>query len=1041
MNLTRLALKRPVSVCITILALVVFGFSSILSSPLELMPNIEMPVMMVLTSYPGAGPEEVEDLVTSEIEDAVSTLSGLDQTISSSRENISIVVVSLEYGTNMDLAHMELQELLDRNKPSLPDDAEDQIILEMNMNSQAAITLSAMPTGDVNILSLIDEEVTPEIEKLSAVASVDVYGGQEDYISVQLDPRKMKQFNLDMNTVISVVSASDFSIPIGDVDRGDLEMGLRGGVDYKTTQSLREIPFTLHSGDVVLLSDFATVYENTKERETISRYNGYDNIQLHVTKRDGASTVDVCKDVVKVVDELNARDLGLQLSVINDSSEDIKSAIWTVFETLIMGVILAMFVLFIFLGDWRASVIVGVSMPVSLLVTLIIMNMMDISLNMVSMGGLVIGVGMMVDNSIVVLESIFSSREKQRSYKEAATEGAGLVTASVIAGTITTIVVFLPVSLLQGLSGQMFRQLGYTIIFSLTASLISALTLVPLMFVTMKPTEKKDIPVNRMLVGVLEKYGKFVRKSLNHRKTVVFTAVVLLVISLAMAPMLNVELMAATDEGTISVEVETRKGLNLEELDKIMSVYEKEVAKHPDVKSYAISAGTNILGNSTCSVTAYLLDDREMSTAEIVDQWREELPSLPNCNVSVSSASSSSMTSTDAEIMLQGNDLDELGEFSKKVEEIMRAHPGILRVTSDFTSGAPQAEVKVDPLKAHAIGYTPQQVVGILYNTISGKEATTIRQNGQEYSVFVEYPADEYDNISDLSGLVLTAPSGQQVPLLDIASIEYSNAPQEIAKQDGRYNITITGQTSSAAEFTAEAEIMAEVEKLDFPLGIEIAQNARQEAMAEEFTALGGAILTSVFLVFMVMAMQFESPRFSIMVMLCMPFCLIGSFACLLLANATVSMPTLIGFLMLVGTAVNSGILLVDTIGIYRETMDMETAIVEAGKSRLRPILMTTFTTVLSMIPMGIGFGDNGEIMQGLALVIIGGLITNTVLTLVILPTIYTIITPDPNKPKKPKKGAGKNDEDDEETPQGADLNNKQLADAINQLELPSADA
>lgn len=1029
MNLTKLSIKRPVSVCIIVLALVVFGVSSLLGSPIELMPDMEMPYLMVMTTYPGAGPEEVEDLVTSDIESSVSTLSGLKNIQSVSQENMSMVLLEMEYGTNMDIAHMDLQEKINMFSNSLPDEASDPVIIEMSMDMMPSIVLSAKPTGDVNLLSLLDEQVVPEFEKLSGTASVDVNGGQEDYISVRLDDQKMKQYHLDMSTVLSVVGSADFSIPVGDVDRGDINLTLRGGVDYNTAQALREIPFTLHSGDVVRLSDFATVYESTKEPTALRRYNGSDTVMISVTKRQSASTVDVCRDVVKTMNEINSRNLGVELSVIDDTSENILASVSSVGQTLVMGVILSMVVLFIFFGDWRASVIVGVSMPVSLLVTLILMNMMGLSLNVVSLGGLVIGVGMMVDNSIVVLESIFSRKNSQRTLKEAAVEGAELVTASVIAGTITTIVVFLPISLLQGMSGQMFKQLGYTVIFSLTASLISALTLVPLMFVRMKPVEKTDTWINRFLAKASEVYGKVLGKTFRHKILTLLASVVLLVLSFVLMPFINVEMMPSTDEGTVLIDVETKPGLTLENTDAIMRQLEEIVVNHPDVEDYSLSAG----GGG--SITAYLRDDRKMSTLEVVDQWRDEIPDLPNCNISVSSSNTTDQMTggSDVAINLQGNDLDVLKEASKQVEDMMRANPGILRVSSTLTSGDPQAEIKVDPLKAHAVGYTPQQVVGLVYNTVSGKEATTIRQNGQEYSVFVEYPDDQYQTISDLSGLVLTAPTGQQVPLLDIATVEYSNAPQQISKKNSQYLVTITGQPSSAAKYTASQEINTAMEDLSLPAGVSMARGGSQEQMITEFKALGGAIATAIFLVFMVMAMQFESPRFSGLVMLCIPFSLIGSLGLLLITRCTLSMPSLIGFLMLVGTVVNSGILFIDTANRYRETMDAESALILAGKSRLRPILMTTMTTVLSMVPMGLGFGDNGELMQGMAVVMIGGLLASTVLTLVLLPTFYLIVNKK-SKPKKDKKNRRGKTQSQEEA---SDLNNEQLEEAIDTLELP----
>ena len=471
MNLTKLAIKRPVSMLIVVLALVVFGFSAMLGAPLELMPDMEMPAMIILTIYPGAGPEEVNDLVTSVVEDSVSSLSGVKNVTSQSKENMSLVMLEMDYGANMDVAHMDLQEKLDMYKSTLPDDAQTPTIIEVSMDMMPSIVLSANATGDVDLLRLIDDEVKPEFEKLSGVATADVMGGQKDYISVTLNEERLKQYKLDMNTIIGFVGAADFSIPAGSVDRGDQELSLRGGVSYNTVESLKSIPITLSSGQVIRLSDVANIYQGTEESGSISRYNGHETVMVSITKRQSAGTVDVSRAVINTMNRINDSNIGVRMEVINDSSEQILASIKTVFQTLIGAVILCMLVLFLFFRDWRASLIVGSSIPVSVLTTLILMNMMGFSFNVVSLGGLIIGVGMMVDNSIVVLESCFQRQERQLTHREAALEGAKFVTSSIIASTITTIVVFLPISILKGMSGQMFRQLGFTIIFSLTASL------------------------------------------------------------------------------------------------------------------------------------------------------------------------------------------------------------------------------------------------------------------------------------------------------------------------------------------------------------------------------------------------------------------------------------------------------------------------------------------------------------------------------------------------------------------------------------------
>ena len=1002
MNVTKFAIKRPVSMLIVVLALVVFGFSAMFSAPLELMPDMEMPAMIVLTVYPGAGPEEVNDLVTSVIEDSVSSLSGVKNVVSQSKENMSLVMLEMDYGVNMDVAHMDLQEKLDMYKGTLPDDAQTPTIIEMSMDMMPSIVLSANATGDVDLLRLIDDEVKPEFEKLSGVATADVMGGQKDYISITLNEERLKQYKLDMNTIIGFVGAADFSIPAGSVDRGDQELTLRGGVSYKTVEALKNIPITLPTGQVIHLSDVAIIYQGTEEASSISRYNGNETVMLSITKRQSAGTVDVSRAVVDTMNRINASDIGVKMSVINDSSEQILASIKTVIQTLIGAVILCMLVLFLFFRDWRASLIVGSSIPVSVLTTLILMNAMGFSFNVVSLGGLIIGVGMMVDNSIVVLESCFQRQERRLTHREAALEGAKFVTSSIIASTITTIVVFLPISILKGMSGQMFRQLGFTIIFSLTASLISALTLVPLMFCRLKPVEREG-KFGAWLKKVEIVYGGFLKKTFRHKALVVITAVLLLFVSVGMVFFIPMQLMPDIDQGSISISVDTKPGLKLEELDKILSGLEGMVAGCPDVERYSLSGGgSSMLSSGSGSISVYLKSDREKSTKEWVDIWRAQTAHTVGYDVDVSASSMMSMLTggSNVDVNIQGNDLDTLRTASKQIEELLRGRSDIVRVTSTVSSGDPQAEIKVDPIKATAVGLTPKQVIGTVYNIMEGNSPDTLRMNGQAYDIRIEYPKDRYKTVADLSGLMLNAPSGRQVPLLDIATIEYSNAPQQIDRQNNQYIVTVSGQLTTAAEKDAvkiTQEVTKSVEGF-LPRGVSIARSDMMESMNEEFSALGGAILTAILLVFMVMAMQFESARFSIIVMICIPFSLIGSFGLMLLSGVTMSMPSLMGFLMLVGTVVNNGILFIDTANSYRSSMDAETALIYAGRSRLRPILMTTMTTVLSMLPMAFAIGDSAEAMQGMAIVIIGGLTASTVLTLLLLPTFYLLFRGKPRK-------------------------------------------
>lgn len=990
MSLTKLAIKRPVSIIIMVIALIVFGSSAILGTPMELTPDMELPVLLVMTTYGGAGPEDVEEQVTKVVEDTVSTLSGMKNITSNSQENASMVMIELDYGTDIDVAHMDLQEKLNMITNSLPDDASSPIIIEMSMDMMPVIIFSAEKTGNVDMLNYINDNIKPEFEKLSGVAQVEIYGGEESYVSVRLNEERMKQYHLNMNTLIGIVGAADFSMPAGSVERGNASLALRGGVSYDTIESLKNIPITIGVNKVIHLSDVADIYPATREATSISRYNGNENVMLSITKRQSASTVDVTQSAVKTMERLNASNNGIHMSVIQDSSEQIIASVQAVLSTLALGILLSMLVLFMFFGDVKASLIVGSSMPVSVLASLIIMSMCGFSLNVVSLGGLVIGVGMMVDNSIVVIESCYRRREQNVTFRQAAIEGTKIVTSSIVAGTLTTVVVYLPISIMSGMSGQMFKQLGFTIIFSLSCSLLSALTIVPLLFTKLRPKEKNDIPLNRMITKIQRVYGTFLKKTFRVKWLVVLVSIGLLVGSFMMvgSGAIPFELMPSVDEGTISFAVRTKPGLKLENSDALMRDLEALVAQSPDVENYSLS-----LSSGSANLDVYLRGDRKNPTSYWLDTWREQTKGYMDCDISItsSSATSSMGGSDDIQIPLRGNDYDMLKQASTMVETELRKNPNIVRVESSVSSGDPQAEINVDPIKAAAFGFTPQQVIQTVYTMTNGSSPTSLRFDGQEYDIRIEYPDDRFDTVEKLSGLILSSQSGREVALLDMAEIAYTNAPTVISRHNKQYNIIISAQPTTAAKYTAQDEVYAAVGQMQLPAGVSIGMSSSMESMQEEFSALIGAILTAVLLVFMVMAVQFESIRFSLIVMICIPFSMIGAFGGLLATGSSLSMTSMMGFLTLVGTVINNGILFIDTTNQYRSSMDAETALIMAGRTRLRPILMTTLTTVLSMIPMAIGMGESAEMMRGMAIVIIGGLTASTILTLLLLPTFYLL--------------------------------------------------
>ncbi|MGI5982145.1 MAG: efflux RND transporter permease subunit [Sakamotonia sp.] len=1007
MGLTKQVLRRPVTTVLVVLCLIVFGLSSVFSSKLELTPEMEMPMLVINAVYPGASPEDVEELVTKPIEDEIGTLTGVDTITSMSAENFGLVLLQYEYGKDMDKAYDDLKKKLDGLVNEFPEDVQTPAIIEMDINDTPAITLAVNNEQADNLYNYVDSRIVPEFEKLSSVASVNVSGGQEEYIKVELIPEKLAQYHLNMNAIAQCVGSADFSMPIGSTTVGNKKLSVTSGVDFDTIELLKKIPITLGNGNIIYLEDVAEVYSTPEEKSSIGRYNGKDTIALGIKKNQESSNMEVSRDVLKVVNGLKAEDPSLEVVVINDSSESISRSLESVSQTMIMAVVVSMVIIWLFFGDMKASLIVGTSIPVSILAALILMKAMGFSLNVITLSSLVLGVGMMVDNSIVVLESCFRNTKKGGfvEARNAALDGTKAVLESIIGGTVTTCVVFIPLALIKGMSGQMFKPLGFTIVFCMVASLLSAMTIVPLCYTFYRPREKTENPASRMLRALQDGYRVLVRRLLCHKALVMITSVVLLVLSFMMAGQLGMELMVADDPGIIGITVETQPGLTVDRVNDVLVKVEDYITKDEDLDSYMLSYGSSGLsmGGSGASITAYLKDDKSRETDEILKEWKRELQKWPDCAISLEKQSSlgATMTMNQADqvsYILVSTQYDELKAVSDSIVAELQARPEVTHVHSSLENDAPLVKISVDPVKASAEGLAPAQVAGQVYAMLSGTEATTLNVNGNDLSVKVEYGDDQYDTIDKLQGIVLPTATGSMVALTDIAEIGFKDSPQSIMKSDKQYQVTISGQLTDAADLSTDAKLQEEVIGKYLNATVSMQQNTMDEMMNEEFSSLGQAIAIAVFLVFVVMAAQFESPKFSVMVMTTIPFSLIGAFGLLWLADSPISMVSLLGFLMLVGTVVNNGILYVDTANQYRNEMDLDEAVIEAGATRIRPMMMTTLTTIVAMIPMALAYGDAGEMMQGLALVDVGGLIASTILALLMLPVYYRLMN---RKPKE----------------------------------------
>ena len=992
MGITRFVLKRPVTVLMALLCLIVFGISSVFNATLEQMPDMDQPMMIIMANYSGASPEDMDELVTQLIEDQVSTLEGVKSMSSTTSEGRSMIMLEYDYDTDMDEAYSDLTKSLNSIR-DLPDDVEPTV-MEMNNNAQASMMLTIANPSQENLYDYVDQKIVPELEKLSTVAEVSTMGGSSEYIKIELMSDMMDQYNVSISDIKSAMSAANLSYPSGSAESGNLDLSVSTLTQHDTLDELLEMPITVSGNKIIYLEDIAVVSYAEEQKGGVSRYNGEETISISLTKQQSSTAMDLSKQVQKIIKSLQNDD-DLTITVARDEADSIQDSLKDVAETMVMAVVISMIIIFLFFGDFKASLIVGSSIPTSILMSLIVMTRAGFTLNIITMSGLVLGVGMMVDNSIVVLESCFRAMDKQQDkgalgYAKAALEGTNIVVASIFGSTVTTCVVFIPLVFLNGMSGQMFGAMGYTIVFCMCASLLSAIAIVPLCYMMYKPKERSSAPATRPLTFLQDAYRKIMSVLLKHKAIVMLASVGIIVATVFLASGMQTELMTADDTGTVSVSIETRPGLITEQADAILAEAESIVADHEDVESYMLR-----YNNDEGTITAYLKDDRKMSTDEVVSQWENEMADLENCTITVEASTSMSMMgrSRGYEAILKGTQYDELQEVSNEIVSELIARDDVKNVHSSIENTAPVVAVKVDPVSASAEGLTAAQIGTMIKQMLDGEEVTTLKVDGQEISVKAEYPEDQYKTVPQLERIIVKKPSGGYVALSDVAEIYYKDSPSSIEKEDKSYQITISADyVDSSSSAAVKTKIDNEVISPNLTGTITRGTNSRDRMMQEEFSGLYNAIAVAVFLIFVVMAAQFESPKFSFMVMTTIPFSLVGSFGLLKLTGVSMSMTSILGFLILVGTVVNNGILYVDTVNQYRMEMPLRKALIEAGATRMRPIMMTSLTTILSMLPMAMAFGSSGSTTQGLAVVNIGGLSVGVLVALFILPVYYALM-------------------------------------------------
>ncbi|MDO5564671.1 MAG: efflux RND transporter permease subunit [Eubacteriales bacterium] len=1010
MKITKYVLSKPVTSMLLLLALVFFGIMTFRNFKLELTPEISMPMYVVATIYPGASPEDIDKNVTKKMESGADTLTNVKEVNSISMENVSMLVIQYEYDTKMDQAYNDLKKMVDEVDTTLDENCQSPYIVEMDINAIPSIRMTVKNTKTEDIYNYVINEFVPEMERLSSVASVYTSGGRENYIKVSIRPEEVYKYNLSMSNIADIIKAADFSYPAGTLNVGDRKLSVSTSVKYNTVEMLKSIPIITGNKNTIYMEDIADISVSKKDATNIGRYNKEDAMIVSMVKNQSSTAVSMSNDIHKTIDKLRKNDPSLEVIVVEDDKDNIMGSLTNVIQTMVIAIVLSMLIIFLFFGDIKASLIVGTSIPISIISALILMSVFGLSLNIITLSSLVLGVGMMVDNSIVILEACFRSKEKYKDAKDNtyklsrvvldATQTVGL---SVLGSTLTTCVVFAPLATITGISGQFFKPLGLTIVFCMIASYISSITIVPLCYVFLNPNEKEKAPLTRIIISIQETYKVFISKLLKYKKTVITFFLLLFFGSIILALGIKAELVPSPDAGMIKITIETKPSLTLSYRDNIYKEIEDFVSKNENVNNYLIAsdAGSGMSTGSTDEMTliAYLRDDRNKTTKDIVKQWKKEMIQFSDCSISVQSYSTSftsnfsNINQSNFETVLQSMDYDKLKEANDNIINSLITRNDLIGVSSSLDNAAPLIKISVDPILAASEGFTPAQIGASINQIISGIEIKDMDADNQSLTITLEYPKDEYNNLEKVESIILSSKNNSKILLKDIANITYANSPLSISKQDKYYQSNITASFRENANENTKQLALDENVKPFLNSDVLIANNSYDEMLNEELSGLISAVIIAIFLVFIVMAMQFESIKYSFMVMFTVLFSFIGSIFMLWITNVKLSIPALLGFMMLIGTSVNNGILYVDSVNQLKEEVTTEEAIVQSGALRYRPILMTILTTIISMVPMSFAYGRSGEIMQGLALVNVGGLITSTITALYFLPILYSFMS------------------------------------------------
>ncbi len=1056
MKLIDFSIKRPVSVFIFAVAAVVFGLVAFQRLATDLLPDITYPSVTVRTTYDGAAPLEVENLITRPVENAIGVVNNVVRVVSSSRPDTSEVTLEFAWGTSMDLAALDVRERLDVLR--LPADAERPVLLRYDPSLDPILRLGLTGLDDLVHLRLVaDEQVKRTLERIEGVAAIVVSGGLEEEVQVELDERRLSSLGLTVGQVLNRLQQENINLTGGRLREGQTEYLVRTVNEFVRPQDLNGVVIDSSRGAVVRLSDVARVVRGHREREIITRINGAESVEAAVYKEGGTNTVTVSDGVQTELAELAARlqqlDPELELTVVTDQARYIRQSVSEVLQTALYGGILAILVLYLFLRSWKTTSIIGIAIPISVIASFFLMYVSGVSLNIMSLGGLTLGIGLLVDNSIVVLEAIQRRRDEGLDEIEAARRGTGEVARAVVASTLTTICVFVPIVFVEGIAGQLFGDQALTVTFSLAVSLIVALTIIPMLASRDVDTWKRSdedgvdegspgkaprslagkaffgtavgigrviralagwigraisavtsVPVrlfHALFAALARDYDKRLNWVLRHPLLTLFAATLLLAASLTLLPRLGRELVPELIQGEIFVDTELPPGTHLDVSERRLQSIQRFASQLPVVKTVYTIAGTSnkqggVAGELRENIgqVTLVLEPPPSREAEdtLMTDLRRELDGQQALEYRFGRPSYFSFR-TPVEVEIRGFNLVLLKRLADDLATRMSEIEGLTDVESSTEGGNPELQVEFDRQLLANYDLTLGAVANLLRSKVQGTVATDIQRDDRQIDIRVRSQEAFRDSVPDLLALPIHQEGKTAIPLSAVATVTEIEGPAEIRRAEGERVAVITANLVGSDLGTVSERITEILEATEMPSGFDWQIGGQREEMETSFDSMRLAILLAVFMVYLVMASQFESLLHPFVILFSVPFAIIGVVGILALFDVRISIVVLIGAILLAGIVVNNAILLIDATNRLRKLgQEKVEALRQAGAQRLRPILMTTATTVLGLLPMAIGLGEGSELRSPMALTVIGGLLTSTVLTLLIIPAVYTIL-------------------------------------------------